>query len=503
MLCFPIRFALLAATTATTSMCVLAQTPAPEEVKVDWSQVTTVSRTTPTLQVVVNPQLERGAKMHDGSFAVLRELGADYVRYVPWLPYPRLSVAELKPPTKDATFWDFSRIDPIMEDFMNATAGHSVVINFSTMPAWMFKTAKPVSYPDNPDEVYWHYTQGTEFRDPSMKEVADYYARLLSWYTKSGFVDELGKRHESGHHYKIAYWEVLNEIDLEHHLTPEQYAHFYDAVVTEMRAVDPDIKFMGISLAYPMQGPAMFEYFLNPANHKPGIPLDFITYHFYAQHAPQEQLDGWQYSFFDQADGFLATVRYIEEIRKRFSPATRTDINELGVILREDSMENAHPGYIGKPEPAGYYNLAGAMYAYMYVQLAMQGIDVVGESQLVGYHTQFPSVSMMDYNTSEPNPRLRVLQLLHENFGPGDKLVKTTNPNPGLFVQAFVTAKGKSILVVNKRDFKQQIELPANAAAGSIAMVAPSTKNRPPSIAKLEGRMLDLEPFEVAVVACK
>ena len=139
---------------------------------------------------------------------------------LPWLPYPRLSVAELKPPAKGETFWDFSRIDPMMEDFMNATGGHSVVINFSTMPAWMFKTAKPVSYPDNPEEVYWNYTQGTEFRDPSMKEVADYYARLLSWYTRrGGFVDELGKRHESGHHYNIAYWEALNEIDLEHHLT--------------------------------------------------------------------------------------------------------------------------------------------------------------------------------------------------------------------------------------------------------------------------------------------
>ena len=44
----------------------------------------------------------------------------------------------------------------------------------------------------------WDYEQGTELRDPSFKEVADYYARLLSWYTKGGFTDELGKRHESG-----------------------------------------------------------------------------------------------------------------------------------------------------------------------------------------------------------------------------------------------------------------------------------------------------------------
>ena len=30
---------------------------------------------------------------------------------------------------------------------MNAQTGHSVIINFSTIPQWMFKTEKPVAYP--------------------------------------------------------------------------------------------------------------------------------------------------------------------------------------------------------------------------------------------------------------------------------------------------------------------------------------------------------------------
>jgi hypothetical protein len=84
---------------------------------------------------VVNPQLRRGAKLHDGTFDALRRLGADDVRYVPWLPYPRLAVAELEPPADGKTSWVFSLIDPMMEDFMRATDGHPVVVNFSTMPA--------------------------------------------------------------------------------------------------------------------------------------------------------------------------------------------------------------------------------------------------------------------------------------------------------------------------------------------------------------------------------
>jgi len=484
-------------------ICAIAQTPTADALKVDWKHINVVSHTTPTLQVVVNPQLVRGAKLAAPAFSALHALGADYVRYVPWLPYPKLGVAELQAPTSDQTFWDFSNIDPMFEDFMHATEGHSVVINFSTIPAWMFKTPKPITYPADANELDWHYTQGTEPRDPSMKEIANYYARLLSWYTRGGFTDELGKRHESGHHYKIAYWEILNEIDLEHHWSPEQYTRLYDAVVTAMREVDPTIKFMGISLAHPSLDPAIFQYFLNPANHQPGIPLDFITYHFYAQQTPHEQLSDWQYTFFDQAEGFLNSVRYIEQIRKQLSPTTRTDINELGVILREDELENRTHGYIAKPEPAGYYNLAGALYAYLYTQLAIQGIDVVGESQLVGYHTQFPSVSMMDYNTAEPNPRYWVLKLLKDHFGPGDKLVRTSNPNPDLFAQAFITAKGKYILAVNKRNFEQQINLPVNASGESVSFVAPSTKNGPPADIALTGATLKLEPFEVAIIACK
>ena len=130
--------------------------PGPAEkakVTVNWDKVVAVSKATPTLQVVVNPPLRRGSQIHDRVFQALRELGADYVRYVPWLPYPKLGVAELEPPADGKTSWDFSLIDPMMEDFMNAQGGHSVVINFSTIPQWMFKTEKPVPYPADPNQI--------------------------------------------------------------------------------------------------------------------------------------------------------------------------------------------------------------------------------------------------------------------------------------------------------------------------------------------------------------
>ncbi|MES2394204.1 MAG: glycosyl hydrolase family 39 [Acidobacteriota bacterium] len=481
---------------------VAAQTPT-TAVRVNWAKPVTTSRSTPTLQVVVNPQLMRGAKMHDGSFAALHLMGADYVRYVPWLPYPKLAVAELEPPTGAKTSWDFSKIDPMLDDFMKATEGHSVILNFSTIPAWMFKVKKPVTYPADATEVYWHYTQGSELRDPSMKEVADYYARLLQWYTRGGFTDENGKRWESGHHYKVAYWEILNEIDLEHHWSPEAYTKFYDAVAMAMRKVDPQIKFVGLALAYPGKAPEMMEYFLNPAHHAAGVPLDFISYHFYAQPLAGENVEDWQYTFFDQADGFMNTIRYVEAIRKRLSPETKTDLDEIGSILPGDGEENGKPGFVATAEPKEYWNLTGAMFAYLYLETAKVGIDVVGESQLVGYHSQFPSVSMMNYNTSEPNARFWVLKLLKDNFGPGDVLATTSNPEKTLEVQAFTTGNGKKLLVINKRNRAVQISLPADAAGASVAMVAPSTGDHAPTESTLSGLKLSLEPFEVAVVRYK
>jgi hypothetical protein len=477
----------------------------PAKLAVQWDKVTRVSKTTPTLQVVVNPPLRRGTAVHDGAFKTLQDLQADYVRYVPWMPYPRLGVAELEPPKDGKTSWDFSLIDPMTIDFLDATKGHPVVLNFSTIPQWMVKTEKPVSYPADPDQPVWNYTQGSEFRDPTFKEVADYYARLLSWYTQGGFTDELGKRHESGHRYTISHWEVLNEPDLERNLTPETYTRLYDTVVEAMRRVQPATKFGGISLAFPAQQPLFFEYFLNPKNHKPGIPLDFITYHFYAVPTADQTPEVQQHTFFAQADGFLNVVRYVEAIRQRLSPETRTMINEIGSISADD-LQQGTPGHVTQPIPASYWSLSGAVYAYLFGELTRIGIDVAGESQLVGYPTQFPSVSMVEWEKGTPNPRYRILKLLKDRLGLGDKLVDMhAGPFAApwasyLYSQGFVKPDGKRrLLLVNKRDraFELVVE---GASGGQVDSVDQTTGFGPPASARLDSDKVTLNGLAVAVV---
>ncbi len=476
-----------------TSAALNAQQPL--KLTIHWEKNTVVSRSTPTLQVVVNPPLRPGEPLGQAAYQALKDLGADYVRYVPWLPYPKLALAELDPPTSQKTSWDFTLIDPMTKDFLAATDGHPAILNFSTNPAWLWKTDKPVTYPDDPIKVTWDYTQGTELRDPTGKELGDYYARLVSWYVNGGFTDEIGVRHDSGYHYKIPVWEVLNEIDFEHKMTPEQYTARYDAIVAAIHKVSPDTEFMGLALAAPSDNPHWFEYFLNAKNHKAGIPLDYISYHFYASPTKDETLDHWQYTFFDQAKGFLNTVRYVETIRKRLSPQTKTDLDELGVILPTDNKAGDDV-----PPPTRYWNLCGSLYAYLYIELSRMQIDLIGMSQMIGYPTQFPSVSMMDWRTNQPNARYWVLKLIKDSLHSGDQLVDTSINSADVSAQAFLTPRGRKLLLANKRNHAVEIELP-DADKAAARTVDEQTADGPARIVKPTDGKITLEPFAVTVVS--
>ncbi|MBZ4191101.1 glycosyl hydrolase family 39 [Niabella beijingensis] len=466
-----------------------------DTLEVDWNQSFMTSKTTPTLQVVENPMVRPGSPIHQQTFKALKDLGADYVRYVPWFPYPKMAVAALKPPDSQRTYWDFTYLDSTMKAIMEATDGHSVVINFSTTPAWMWKTPQPVVYPEDPYSVSWDYNQGRELRDSTGQELAGYYARLLSWYTKGGFTDERGTFHKSGHFYKIPYWEVLNEPDLEHAISPELYTKIYDRIVVELKKISPHTKFIGLSLAH-VTNPAYFEYFLNRDNHRFGIVPEGISYHHYSTPSfPDQDLDGYQYAFFEKADAFMDKVRYIENIRKRLAPQVFTTINEIGSILRSPQVI--------KPIPAAYWNLSGAVYAYLFLQLTKTGIDVAGESQLVGYPTQFPDVSMMNWETGNPNARYWVLKMIHDHLGSGDQLMTTgfkNNRSDGIAAQAYQTAKGRRILLINTRNTTTMVRLPDVAKNQTCNTVDGRSADQPPFQTKLNSPVITMAPFAVCIV---
>jgi hypothetical protein len=327
---------------------------------------------------------------------------------------------------------------------------------------------------------------------------------LAAWYSKGGFTDELGRRHDSGHHYAMPFWEVLNEPDMEHATTPEQYVRRYDAIVEGVRKVSPQTQFVGLSLANPAENVEMIHHFLDPAHHRPGIPLDWISYHFYAIPATGETINEWQYSLFHQAQGFADQVRIVDSIRRHASPATRTMVNEVGVILRSDFLE-LRSGKAGDVAfPGLYWNLSGAVFAHVFMELSKIGIDVVGESQLVGYPTQFPSVSMVDWDSGEANARVHVLRLLRDNLGVGDAIVanngRPSQDSPVVY-QGYRAGAMRKILLINKRLSAVDVVLPKAARCGTIKLVDALSGATALAGRRLASATVRLAPFSVAVVA--
>jgi hypothetical protein len=157
------------------------------------------------------------------------------------------------------------------------------------------------------------------------------------------------------------------------------------------------------------------------------------------------------------------------------------------------------------PIHENYWNLAGALYAYIFLELTKLGIDVAGESQLVGYPTQFPDVSMMNWENGNPNARYWVLRLIKENLGAGDILATTTCKSKGNYVvaQGIKTKQGKKLLLINKHNTDAQVLLPADITAGSIKQVDITTQENAPSQTTANGNMITLKPFAVAIVDVK
>jgi hypothetical protein len=111
---------------------------------------------------------------------------------------------------------------------------------------------------------------------------------------------------------------------------------------------------------------------------------------------------------------------------------------------------------------------------------------------------------MVDWTTNKPNARFWVLKLIKDNFGPGDKLVSTQGPgadDSGMEAQAFLTAHGKRLLLVNKRNRALEVQLPGEAAAATAEAVDETSGEGPARTVKIEAGKLSIEPFAVTVVS--
>jgi hypothetical protein len=517
---------------------------------IDWANVTAISKTIATLQVVANPLLNsRTSPVAHKIFHLLEDLQADLVRYVPWRPYPLVAVAELDPPnpTQQTTSWNFTLIEQQFYDTFHAVVTKNsdtidnndsqdpsaaatavatkkkqkkrLVINFSTQPTWMFNTSD-WSYNSDPNQANWHYSRGQWLPNYTTKLVAEYYGRLASWIIHGRFQDEFGHDITGGPAFgdDVTHWEIFNEPEKEHDLNVSTYNLLYDSIVQEIRTVadhEHRITFVGVAL----MGHANWEWwegFLTLENHarevRDAVAHGLASFHFYATPPSRTNVSTFSQTF-HQIDGFLRDVDRAIAIRDRLSPTTGLALNELGVIPPHDNQVGA------PPSPPLYFNMVAGVFTIILCELTAKGVDVVGSSQLCGCpeiplwdipDRQYPGVSMTNWTTGEGNPRYWALKLYLKFSGAGDRIVYSNltfsshhhhEQEHVVYSQARITYMGeKVIILVNKSNQQQKLMSPELTNGAIVHIVDGSTHDKPWKTFLLKENTILLEPFAVSLV---
>ena len=488
------------------------QTEPGATVTVNWKQVTGVNKTIPTTQILAHAYTLRTSPIHDQLFAALRDLHTDDTRLQFWYSVANQAVLEPKEPTATETFWDFEYADPLVADYYANTSGKHH-LNVSTIPRWMFNVP-PIAMPSDPKASVYAYTDDTRgdlLKDPSGRQFAEYQARIFQWYTRGGFTDEAGKFHNSGHHYKVEYWDILNEPDFENKITVQQFTKIYDAVTEAIHKIDPDVQFFAPEVSGAEVPWA--KYFLDRNNHKQGfVPIAWFTFHNYVN-APNEP-STWQEKYFtgaakSETDGapakaLVERTREVMKIRDNLSPDTHVIIDETGTFDDVKTTEEACRA--NEPYSAYlplYWNAIGANWAYLFIASEQLQLPLFSMSQMLGYPTQCPSISMFDKDTAHPNAHYWVLSLINSQFKPGDKLVSTQSSSADMDAQASITPTGRKVLLLNTSNHPVTVRFEGSAFSKfrHAMIVDERSGEQPPRLESIHGPELRLDPFAVAVIS--
>jgi hypothetical protein len=204
-------------------------------------------------------------------------------------------------------------------------------------------------------------------------------------------------------------------------------------------------------------------------------------------------------NFFTHIPTFFSTVAEVEEIRKQLSPDTMVDLDELGVILPGDPE--------GGPIPSLYWNACAALFAFSFQNLSSQNISLVGMSQYMGYPTQYPSVSMLNWRNGQGTARYWLLRLfisLFDDRTPITLVPTQVSDDTKIAAQAYATAEGDQyVVVLNKLSVPVDVQVPPLLANVQIAYVDQRTGSGPYAFTTAHSQHFQLLPFGVYVFLLK
>ena len=187
-----------------------------------------------------------------------------------------------------STTWDFSMVDAITQPVLNV-ADHSPEFQIAKAPPFMFE----------------NNNSGNSFNDLTFTQFAGYTQNLVEYYNTGGFTAN-GQTYVSASYptYKITWWGIYNEPNINNNLTPQQYTDMYNAVVPAMQATDSSLKFAALELAdFSGQVQAWMPTFASNVT----AHVDVLATHFYST---CNQKDSDQ-TIFSTIPGFVTDVNSI------------------------------------------------------------------------------------------------------------------------------------------------------------------------------------------------
>ena len=415
-------------------------------------------------------------------------------------------------------------MDQVVVPFLDAAFANNatrVILDIETSPQWMWEDAGacvPNDRPNGPKDKSCDSTHGNSDnatcadsngisqspgprtrcphwgdtrvpRDKTWAELASYFARVALWYTRGGFVDDQGVRHESGYYFnetKIV-WEVWNEITLtrEHNMLVADYTAMYDAQVASMThlmptfALGPDKtawrgtfagpSFCGLNVntADDYLGPL-----LNCSTHTPATtPLHALTFHQYAT-CHNTTGPGLEPIFPATVKHLPALIR-LQQLRDALRPSTSLHLTESGIVCNKPFDCNSNDyrcWYSTQDFSRTYWVASAAQWLYQYL-LSAHAADLatVAQSQILGYPFGFdglsgewPCGSMVDWSSRQLNHKYWVqIALLQSVSRPFSYCDTTTTPSVkgghAVHAQGLTSAKGRVLVLINTKASPQTV----------------------------------------------
>jgi len=311
------------------------------------------------------------------------------------------------------TDWDFTVLDDVVQPVLSA-ADHSPEFQVAVAPSFMNNSSGQFDITDH------------------LNDFAQYCGNLVRYYNTGGF-EWGGKHFQSPSPYRITWWGIFNEYNI-NGLTAAQYVQLYNTAVPAMLAVDPTIKFSALELSdfdYQTGDPRNnLPTFVAPAN-QGGVSaqVNIVSTHFYSS-CNQSDTDT---QLFNSLAYFTSDVSYFYQELK-----TRPDLANVPVWVTENNVNadyadangnsTCNPGQKFVTDQRGTSAFFAAWRPYVFSQLGKVGNEAL-------YHWDYDADTQygeVDFNTAKTYLSYWVDYYLGRYFPspPGASILNVTDTEP-------------------------------------------------------------------------